>query len=206
MSNNSLKYNQTYPCLATLRDHNVMHTRGGSATVAATSSGFARYIVRVCGVLIFFELMGVVAAEGASLSLYDPNRLVRTGVAQDNSLKMNVSRRDPFKRIPQLRPSTPKVTPPPHQEAEIAPPVNNPGWRLLGVMHAQDGPQAVIQVSPTERILVKPGSELARSGWTVKTIEGEEVLLEHLSPSSSVGKAFPTRTFILSFPAIQSSP
>ncbi|MBA3965813.1 MAG: hypothetical protein H0X47_08565 [Nitrospirales bacterium] len=171
--------------------------------MAAYVRGIVCYSVCVWIVLIFLGLMGVVAAEGTSSSTSHLNRLVRTSLVEDNSRRNDGNRRDPFKRLPQQGLSTPKVTTPSDKASKIVPLVNNPDWRLLGVMHGQDGHQAVIQVSPTERVLVQPGAELARSGWTIKTISEEEVLLEHLSSASSVRGDSPTRTFILSFPTIQ---
>jgi len=202
MSRSCLKHNRADPCLAGLRDHGVISMWGTASTMAAYLRGFASYSVCVWGVLIFIGLMGEAAAEGTSPSPSHPSRLVRTSVAQDNARHTDVNRRDPFKRIPKRVP-TPKVSTQSHPEPKIVPRAENPGWRLLGVMHGQGGHQAVIQVSPAERVLVQPGAELARSGWTIKTISEEEVLLEHLSSASSVRGGSSPRTFILSFPTIQ---
>jgi hypothetical protein len=102
---------------------------------------------------------------------------------------------------------TPVVSKKSHPESTIVPKkVENPVWRLLGVIHGQSGHQAVIQISPKERVVVQPGSELARSGWTIKTITEGEVLLERLSSTSSVGVSSPPGNFILSFSAIRKSP
>lgn len=181
-----------------------MHnTRGTVSMMAAYLNGFVTYSVCVCGVLISGGLMGVVAAEGTSPSTSHLNRLERTSVVEDNSLHIDVNRRDPFKRIPKKHLPIPKVATPSQPESKNVPLVNNPGWKLLGVMHGQDGHQAVIQVSPTKRVLVQPGAELARSGWTIKTISEEGVLLEHLFSVTTVRGASTPRTFILSFPTIQ---
>ncbi len=165
----------------------------------------ASYSVCVWGVLIFVGLMGEAAGKGDSPLPSHPSRLAKTRVDQDNARHAVVNRRDPFKRIPKPLP-TPKVSTQSDTEPKDAPLADNPVWRLLGVMHGQDGHQAVIQISPTERVLVRPGVELARSGWTIKTISEKEVLLEYVSSASSVRGASPTRTFILSFPTIQKSP
>lgn len=202
MSSSCLKHNRADQCLAGLRDHGVMFMWVTVSTMAAYLRGCASYSVCVWGVLIFIGLMGEAAAKETSPLPSHPSRIVSASVAQDNARHADVNRRDPFKRIPKRLP-TPKVSTQSHPEPKIIPLADNPGWRLLGVMHGQDGHQAVIQVSPTERVLVQPGSELARSGWTLKTISEEEVLLEHLSSDSSVREASPTRSFILSFPTIQ---
>ncbi|MBA3612573.1 MAG: hypothetical protein H0W49_06585 [Nitrospirales bacterium] len=202
MSSSCLKHNRADQCLAGLRDHGVMFMWDTVPRMAAYLRGCASYSVCVWGVLIFMGLMGEAAGKGTSPLPSHPSRLVRTTVAQDDARHGDVNRRDPFKRIPKRLPTS-KVSNQSDPEPKIVPVADNPVWRLLGVMHGQDGHQAVIQVSPTERVLVQPGAELARSGWTIKTISEEEVLLEHLSSASSVRGTSPTRTFILSFPAIQ---
>lgn len=202
MSSSCLKHNRAGQCLAGLRDYGVMFMWGMVSTMAAYLRGCASYSVCVWGMLIFIGLMGEAAAKGTFPLPSHPGRLVRTSVAQDNARQSEVNRRDPFKRISKRLP-TPKVSTQSHPEPKIVPLADNLGWRLLGVMHGQDGHQAVIQVSPTERVLVQPGAELARSGWTIKTISEEEVLLEHLSSASSGRGVFQTRTFILSFPTLQ---
>lgn len=205
MSISCLKHNRANQTQSVLRDHGGMPMRSTISTMAGGLRAFANYSVCVWAVLMFVGLRGVVAAEGTSLSPSRPSRLVMTGAAQDNSRHTEVNRRDPFKRIPKRLP-TPKVSTQLHPESKIVPLPDNPGWRLLGVVHGQDGHQAVIQVSPTKRVLVRPGSELTQSGWMIKTISEGEVLLEHLSSNSSVGRAFPPRTFILSFPSLQKAP
>jgi hypothetical protein len=112
------------------------------------------------------------------------------------------NRRDPFKPIkkrPSISSSSRKSQPEPPKTLPVST-IKDPNLRLLGIFHGQYGRQAVIQVSPGERIFVRPGLELVRSGWIIKTISDGEVLLEHLSNASS-GKSLPqSRTFILSFP------
>lgn len=205
MSSSCLKHNRADQRQAGLRDHGVMPMWGMVSTMVPWLRAFANHSVCVWGMFVFIGVMGVVASEGASPSASHPNRLVMTGADQANSRHTDVNRRDPFKRIPKRMPP-PQVSTPSHPESKIVPILDNPGWRLLGVMHGQDGHQAVIQVSPTNRVLVRPGSELARTGWTIKTISEGEVLLEHLSSGSPVRGAFPPRTFLLSFPTLQKTP
>jgi hypothetical protein len=149
--------------------------------------------------------MGVVAVEGKINLPSQPNTLAGKRSAHANSRHNVANRRDPFKRVKKRLPTqgVPKNS---HSELTIVPVVEDPVWRLLGVLHGQDGHQAVIQVSPKQRVLVQPGSELARSGWTIKNISEGEVLLEYLSSTSSVGVSSPPRNFILSFPTIRKSP
>jgi hypothetical protein len=148
--------------------------------------------------------MGVVAVEGKITPPSQPNTMMENSSAHDNSRHPEVNRRDPFKRIKKRMP-TPVASKKSHPESTIIPKVENPIWRLLGVIHGQSGYQAVIQISPKERVVVQPGSELARLGWTIKAITEREVLLKRLS-SSSAGVSSPPGDFILSFPAIRKSP
>ena len=175
------------------------------STMTPCLRGSESYSVCFLGCLIFW-LMGVVAVEGKITPPSQPNTLVENSSAHDNSRHTEVNRRDPFKRIKKRMP-TPVVSKKSHPESTIVPKkVENPVWRLLGVIHGQSGHQAVIQISPKERVVVQPGSELARSGWTIKTITEGEVLLERLSSTSSVGVSSPPGNFILSFSAIRKSP
>jgi len=117
------------------------------------------------------------------------------------------SRRDPFRPIKKPRSisssskksqSEPKKTFP-IQRAKY------PKFTLLGIIHAQFGRQAVIQVSPGNRIFAMPGLELAQSGWHIKAISKGEVLLEHFSTTSSRASLPQPQTFILSFPTHRTS-
>lgn len=81
----------------------------------------------------------------------------------------------------------------------------DPNWKLLSIIHGQYEQQAVIQVSPRERIIVKPGMKLTQSGWIVQTISKGEVLLEHLSTSMPGEGHSRLKTLILSFPALGKS-
>jgi hypothetical protein len=112
-------------------------------------------------------------------------------------------RRDPFKPIKKRRAisSTPRQSSPepsqvPPNPATIST-LKYPNWKLLGIIHGQIGRQAVIQISPQERVFVRPGLEVGRSGWILKAISREEVLLEYTS--SSVESFQQPKVFILSF-------
>jgi hypothetical protein len=166
--------------------------------------GPGNYSVCCVGGLIFW-LIGVVAVEGKITPPFQANTLVKNSSAYDNSRHTEMIRRDPFKRIKKRLP-TPMVSKKSHPESKIVPRAEDPVFRLLGVIHGQNGPQAVIQISPKERVVVQPGSKLVRSGWTIKTISEGAVLLEHPSETSSVGISSPPRNFILSFPTIGKSP
>ena len=203
MFSSCLKHNRTGQCQAGLRDPGVIDIQSRVSTMSVYLKGVLCYSVCVWIVLNWGGVIGVVAAEGTSTSISYQNRLVKPSLVEDNSGRNDGSRRDPFKRIPTPRLSTPKVKTPSDKESKIVPLLDNPDWRLLGVIHGRDGRQAIIQVSPSKRVLVQTGSELARSGWTIKTISEEEVLLEHLSSAASLKGPSSARTFILSFPTIQ---
>ncbi len=55
---------------------------------------------------------------------------------------------------------------------------------LLGIVHGQHAPHAVIRLSDGKRLVVSVGSKLADSGWKVKRIQKSYVVLERLSTSS----------------------
>lgn len=203
MFSSYLKLNRSPQCQSGLRILGAIDTRSRVSTISAYLRGFGCYSICVWIVLNWWGGMGVVAAEGTSSSTSYLNRQVSPSLIEDNSRRNDGSRRDPFKRIPQPRLSTPKVTAPSEKDSKIVPLLNNPDWRLLGVIHGRDGHQAIIQISPSKRVLVQTGSELARSGWTIKTISEEEVILEDLSSAASLKGASPPKTFILSFPTIQ---
>jgi len=150
---------------------------------------------------IFFGLTGVVEMKGTIISSTQLNISVEIMSAHGSSRQTETNRRDPFTRIKKSL-STPKVSSKRHLDSTLVPRIEVPLWRLLGVIHGQNGRQAVIQISPHERVVVQTGSKLAPSGWTIKTINEGEVLLEHLSK----GVSSPPKTFILSFPTIRKSP
>ena len=117
------------------------------------------------------------------------------------------SRRDPFMPIkkPRSIASSSKKSRP---EPKSPPPIQlakNPQFMLLGIIHGPFGRQAVIQVLPGKRIFARPGLELAKSGWFIKTISKEEVLLEHFSSTSSRPSLPQPKLFILSFPILGKS-
>ena len=187
-----------------LQGSGVIEKKDCLSTMSPYLRGLGSYPVWLLGGLMVW-FMGVVVVEGKISPPSQPTILVGNHLAKDNSRHTTVNRRDPFKRIKKRIP-TQKVSKKAHPESIIVPAVEDPLWRLLGVIHGQGGHQAVIQISPKERVVVQPGSELARSGWTIKTISDAEVLLERLSSVSSVGVSSPPRKIILSFPAIRKSP
>lgn len=203
MFSSCLKHKQTDQSQAGLRYSGGIDIRSRVTTMSAYLRGFVCYSVCVWGVLNLGGEMGVVAAESTSSSIASHNRLIRSSLVEDNSRRNDGGRRDPFKRIPQPRLAIPKVTTPPDKDSKKVPLLDNPHWRLLGVIHGRDGHQAIIQVSPSKRVLVQTGSQLDRSGWTIKTISEKEVLFEYLSSGASLNGASSPRTFILSFPTIQ---
>lgn len=204
MSKSCLRHNLVGPRLTSLRDTRVIEMPCILTTNAPCPRRLKSYSVCVPGCLIFW-LMGMIAVEGKITPLSQPNTLVENSSGHDNSRHPEVNRRDPFKRIKKRMP-TPAVSKKSHPESTKVPKVENPVWRLLGVIHGQTGHQAVIQLSPKERVVVQPGTELARSGWTIKAITEGEVFLERLSSTSSAGVSSPPGNFILSFPAIRKSP
>ena len=124
------------------------------------------------------------------------------GLVQHIQVRNDVNkRRDPFRPIKKRRyitSSSKKARAEPVPTPAISK-IKNPNWKLLGIIHGQYGRQAVIQVSPKERVFVRVGLEVVRSGWVIKTISKEDVRLEH-SATSKPGKAMSEpKTFILSF-------
>lgn len=161
----------------------------------------------LCG-LSFWLIIGAVVVEGKINPPAQSNSLVKNNSVSDHARHNHANRRDPFKRIEKRMPA-PTVSKKPHPVLPIVLGVEDPAWKLLGVLHGNAGHQAVIQLSPTnkkDRIVVQRGSKLAQSGWTVKTISEEGVLLEHLSSPSSIDLPSRTRSLLLSFPSIPKSP
>lgn len=116
-------------------------------------------------------------------------------------------RQDPFSPIKKRR-----VIPSASRKAQSdlplispIPTVANPNWKLLGIIDGQFGRQAVLQLSPHERVFVRPGLEVARSGWIIKTIGKEEVLFEHSSTSILEKGLSSAKPFILSFATLEQS-
>ena len=203
MSKSCLKHNPGDQS-TDLPRNGIIESRGLFFTMAPCMRGLWPYSVCFLGGVIFW-VIGVVAVEGKINPPSQPNTLAEKSSDHHNSRQVVVKRRDPFKRIKKRLP-TQSLLEKSHSELTIGPVVEDPAWRLLGVLHGQDGHQAVIQISPKKRVLVHPGSELAGSGWTIKTISEGEVLLEYLSSTSSVGVSLPPRNFILSFPNFRKSP
>ena len=202
MYSSCLKHKRTDQCQAGLRVSGVMDIRNRVSTMSAYLREFVYYSVCLWIVLNLGGGMGVVAAEGTSSST-SLNRLVSPSLVEDNSRRNDGSRRDPFKRIIPYRLSAPKIMTPSDKDSKIVPWLNNPDWRLLGVIHGRDGYQAIIQVSSSKRVLVQTGSELVRTGWMVKAISEEEVLLAYLASGATMKGVPSPRTFTLSFPTIQ---
>jgi hypothetical protein len=153
--------------------------------------------------VIFCGLLAAPVAAGEFQKIYLENTGSVEGLALQTQFRNDYkNRRDPFRPIKKRRSISSSS-----RKSESQPPkiptistIKNPNLKLLGIIRGQYGRQAVIQVSPGERILVRPGLELVRSGWIIKTISDGEVLLEYL-PTSTSGKGLPqSRTFILSFP------
>lgn len=205
MSKSCLRHNMVAQGLTDLRGIRVRKKRGIPSTMAfcLIRSGTCS----VCSFLggLIFWVMGVIPVEGKIIPPSRPNSLVVNGSAHDYSLRIEASRRDPFKRIKKRMP-TPKVSKKSHPESITVLKEKDPVLRLLGVIHGQDGHQAVIQISPKERVVVQPGSTLPQSGWTIKTISEGEVVLEHLSSISSADASSPPRNYVLSFSTIRKSP
>jgi len=153
--------------------------------------------------VIFCGLLVAPAAAGEFQKFHLENIGSVEGLALQAKFRNDYgNRRDPFRPIKKRRPisSSSRKSQPEPPKTPLISTIKDPNLKLLGIFHGQYGRQAVIQVSPGERIFVRPGLELIRSGWIIKTISDGEVLLEHLSNSSS-GKSLPqSRTFILSFP------
>ena len=110
-------------------------------------------------------------------------------------------RRDPFKPMKKRRTissSSGKA----HSVSETTPSVpkmNNPQWKLMGIIQGRHGREAVIQVASKKRVFIRAGLKVLRSGWMVTAIRKREVLFEY-SPSETVGKSLSEqKVFILSF-------
>jgi len=153
--------------------------------------------------VIFCGLLVAPAAAGEFQKFYLENTGSVEGLTLQTQFRNDYgNRRDPFRPIKKRRSissSSRKSQPEPPKIPPIST-IKDHNLKLLGIFHGPYGRQAVIQVSLGERIFVRPGLELVRSGWIIKTISDGEVLLEYLSTATS-GKGLPqSRTFILSFP------
>ncbi len=111
------------------------------------------------------------------------------------------NRRDPFQPIKKRGSisSSPRKADPVLPAIDSIPVPTAPPWKLLGIIEGKFGRQAVIQLSPKKRVVVKAGSEVARSGWIVKTINPREILFEHSSSWPTKNGLSPFQIFVLSF-------
>ena len=152
--------------------------------------------------VIFCGLLAAPVAAGEFPKIYLENAGSVEGLALQTQFRNDYgNRRDPFRPIKKRRSlssSSRKSQPEPHKIPPIST-IKDPNLKLLGIIRGQYGRQAVIQVSPGERILVRPGLEIVRSGWIIKTISDGEVLLEHLSTSTSGKGLSQSKIFILSY-------
>jgi Tfp pilus assembly protein PilP len=152
--------------------------------------------------VIYCGLLAAPVAAGEFQKTYLENSGSVPGSALQTLFRNDYgNRRDPFRPIKKRRsisPSSMKSRPEPSKNPPIST-IKDPNLKLLGIIHGQYGRQAVIQVSPGEQVFVRPGLELVRSGWIIKTISDGEVLLEHLSNATSEKGHSQSRTFILSF-------
>jgi len=159
------------------------------------------------------------ATLGAILSLLVETGEVRKSYA-DNMGKVNGSglriqqvrsdakkQRDPFSPLRKRGSlsSKPRQTPPKTSPGALMAKINNPNWKLLGIIHGPYGHQAVIQVSPQERVFARAGREVVHSGWIIKNISRGEVLLEHSSHSATRKGSDEQPPFILSFSTLGTS-
>jgi len=157
---------------------------------------------------ILCGLLGLSLAIGKVQNFSSPESPAvggRIGHGQDRGdLK---KRRDPFRPIKKrsvISSSNRKAQSdlPPNLPVQ---PVANPNWKLLGIIEGQLGRQAVLQISPHERVFVRPGLEVAHSGWIIKTIGREEVLFEYSSTSILENHLSSAKSFILSFATLGQS-
>lgn len=167
-----------------------------------TKTKIRRFISTFLGItLCGFLFVPFAASEVTRISTANVGTV--EGVVQRVQVRREFkTRRDPFAPIinPRAISSSSKKS---HPGRPTIPPISiikDPKLKLLGIISGQYVRQAVIQVSPGKRIFVRPGQELVQSGWSVKAISEGEVLLEHLSTSSSGKGLSQSRTFILSFP------
>lgn len=177
--------------------------RGNVCQVSYAKLLLCRIMFQSLGGILFGFL--IVASVYGEVKNFTPNHLGSwEKVVQRSHARNDFSkRRDPFRPIKKRRAisSTPRQSSsePPHllSNPAMISPLKYPNWKLLGIIHGQIGRQAVIQISPQERVFVLPGLEVGRSGWILKTISREEVLLEY--PTSSVESFQQPKVFILSF-------
>ncbi len=158
--------------------------------------------VSICGLLGVPVVAGEISGNSQKPVGFANGLLQHTQFSGDFGKRHN-----PFTPIHKRRsmPSLSKKLRPQASQMTAISTSKDPNWKLLSIIHGQYGQQAVIQVSPKERIIVRPEMKLAQSGWTVKTISKGEVLLEHRSSPLPGGGHFRSKVFILSFPALGKS-
>jgi len=193
-------------CSSRTRDNTMLTQRGNEYRVRYANTHVERIMAQFLGGILL-GLLSVTSANGEVRNVASNHSGMSEMVVQGVSSPKDFSqRRDPFQPIQKRRAisSTPRKarSKPPQQQAMSSsiPTLKNPSWKLLGIIHGQNGRQAVIQISPQERVFVRSGLEVARSGWIIKAISKEEVLLEYsLTPRG--GRSRP-QAFILSFSAL----
>lgn len=74
-----------------------------------------------------------------------------------------------------------------------------PPGRLLSVARGPRGFQAVVQTSSKDNMVVEPGEHLGKTGWLIKEIREDQVLLEWLKTDSPPVPSSSPRTMTLSF-------
>jgi len=174
-------------------DHQAMRGRNNVCRIMSGSLG-----------LLIYVLIGIPGVVEATVSEF-PHRQtdsMENRVLVVQSQGNHESLRDPFRRInkPRSRSSSSKKLRPESKKTLPIQQAKDPKFTLLGIIHGPFGRQAVIQVSPGKRIFARSGLEVARSGWFIKTINKEEVLLEHFSAPSSRVRLPQPEPFVLSFP------
>ena len=160
----------------------------------------------VGGLLCVFLSLPVALGEVRKIPSTDSGAGI--GLVQRIQSKSDLGqRRDPFKPIKkrQALSSSPKKTHLQRPTITPIPVLNIPNWKLLGIIDGQYELQAVIQISPQERIFIKSGLEVRRSGWMIKAIRKGEVIFEHSSPSTSGKGLSEPKAFILSFATLGQS-
>ena len=165
--------------------------------------------IQIFGFLFPFLGILLCGLSSSTLGAGDVHRLLLTNTGSSDGVVYRVPvrnavnvRRDPFKPIIKRRgifSSSRKKRPVPATIPPV-PKVKNPNWKLLGIIHGQYGRQAVIQVAPHKRVFGRAGLEVFQSGWIIKTISKDEVLLENFAASPLGESVSKPKVFILSFP------
>ena len=157
---------------------------------------------------ILCGLIGLPLAVGKVQNFSSPESSAEgRRIGPDKDKRDLQKRRDPFSPIKKqsvISSSSRKARPDLPTNSPVQT-VANPNWKLLGIIQGQFGRQAVLQLSPHERVFVRPGLEVAHSGWIIKTIGKEEVLFEHSSNSILEKGLSGTKAFILSFTTLGQS-